>query len=446
MVIGSRRNGAVIEKAQPLYRRVGSTGFRLFMQTVVGLPAFRTPSAASSSSPTTWPRNSSAARRWTATCSTWRFWPSAGAWATASSRFPSAGATTPIAGSTWSAGNLRNVRDIFQIGLEHRFGGSFTVKTLVTGAAGFIGSNLVDRLLADGHEVTGLDNFSTGFRQFLEGAQANPRFRLVEADLLDLDAVKAAVAGAEFVFHLAANADVRFGPDHPRRDLEQNTIATWNVLEAMRAGGVRRIAFSSTGSVYGEPEIFPTPETAPFPVQTSLYGASKLAAEGHDRGLRDGLRLPGVHLPLRLDSGRALHPRPRLRFLPPAAGPSRPPPTCWATACSARVLPVRAGLPDAILLAAERGADGVNIFNLGTDEYCQVNDSIGWISAASGAVAASSSTRAASAAGWATARSSSWIARACAQLGWKPALSIEQGIVRTLEYLRANPWVLEARA
>ena len=154
------------------------------------------------------------------------------------------------------------------------------MKAFVTGAAGFIGSNLVDRLLAAGHDVTAFDNFSTGFRRFLEGAQTNPRFRLVEGDLLDLDAVTRAMAGSDFVFHLAANADVRFGPDHPRRDLEQNTIVTWNVLEAMRASGARRIAFSSTGSVYGEPEIFPTPETAPFPVQTSLYAASKVAAEG----------------------------------------------------------------------------------------------------------------------------------------------------------------------
>ena len=97
---------------------------------------------------------------------------------------------------------------------------------------------------------------------------------------IDLDAVKRAIGDCDFVFHLAANADVRFGPDHPRRDLEQNTIATSNVLEAMRTGGARRIAFPSTGSVYGEPDIFPTPETAPFPVQTSLYAASKLAAEG----------------------------------------------------------------------------------------------------------------------------------------------------------------------
>ena len=86
--------------------------------------------------------------------------------------------------------------------------------------------------------------------------------------------------GADIVFHLAANADVRFGTEHPRKDLEQNTIATFNVLEAMRANGVRRIAFASTGSIYGEATVIPTPESAPFPVQTSLYGASKLAGEG----------------------------------------------------------------------------------------------------------------------------------------------------------------------
>src|SRR6476660_1392636 len=103
----------------------------------------------------------------------------------------------------------------------------------VTGGAGFIGSNLVDRLLADGHAVTALDNFSTGQRSFLEGALRHRHFSLAEADLL----------------HLAANADVRFGTHHPRRDLEQNTIATFHVLDAMRRHGVKRVAFSSTGSV-----------------------------------------------------------------------------------------------------------------------------------------------------------------------------------------------------
>src|SRR3954463_11407659 len=150
----------------------------------------------------------------------------------------------------------------------------------VTGGAGFIGSNLVDRLLEDGHAVTAYDNLSTGQLKFLDAAKGKPGFTLVEGDLLDEKKLGAAVKGHDFVFHLAANADVRFGTEHPRRDLEQNTIATYNVLEAMRANGVKSIGFSSTGSIYGEAKVFPTPEDAPFPVQTSLYGASKLAGEG----------------------------------------------------------------------------------------------------------------------------------------------------------------------
>jgi UDP-glucose 4-epimerase len=151
----------------------------------------------------------------------------------------------------------------------------------VTGAAGFIGSNLCDRLLQLGHRVTGFDNMSTGQHRFLEVSAPQPGFTLIRSDLYeDRAALTAAMAGADFVFHLAANADVRFGTSHPRRDLEQNTIVTWNVLEAMRANGIKSIGFSSTGSVYGEPNVHPTPEDGPFPVQTSLYGASKLASEG----------------------------------------------------------------------------------------------------------------------------------------------------------------------
>src|SRR5436305_7163809 len=154
------------------------------------------------------------------------------------------------------------------------------MRAFVTGAADFIGSNLVDRLLADGHSVVGYDNFSTGRREFLDSALRSVHFKLVQGDLLDTGNLCRAMAGSEMVFHFAANADVRFGTHHPFKDLEQNTIVTYNVLEAMRANGVRKIAFSSTGSVYGEATVFPTPENAPFPVQTSLYGNSKVAAEG----------------------------------------------------------------------------------------------------------------------------------------------------------------------
>jgi UDP-glucose 4-epimerase len=317
------------------------------------------------------------------------------------------------------------------------------LKAFVTGAAGFIGSTLVDRLLAAGHQVTGFDNLSTGFRRFLEAAEANADFRLVEGDLMDLGAVRRAMAGADFVFHLAANADVRFGPDHPRRDLEQNTIATWNVLEAMRAVGARRIGFSSTGSIYGEPEVFPTPETAPLPVQTSLYGASKLAAEGFITAYVTafgfqayifrfvsilGERYSHGHV---LDFYRQLleHPE-RLDVL--GNGLQRKS-YLYVQDCVS-----------AILLAMERGTGAVNIFNLGADEYCQVNDSIGWVA---GHLGLRPELRyAGGERGW--VGDSPFIFLDCARmraLGWKPELTIREGAIRTLEYLRANPWVLEAR-
>ena len=317
------------------------------------------------------------------------------------------------------------------------------MKAFVTGAAGFIGSTLVDRLLAAGHEVIGFDNLSTGFRRFLEGACANARFRLIEGDLLDLDAVKRAIGGADFVFHLAANADVRFGPEHPRKDLDQNAIATWNVLEAMRAAGIRRIAFSSTGSVYGEPDVFPTPEAAPFPVQTSLYGASKLAAEGLLSAYAAafgfqawifrfvsilGERYTHGHV---FDFYRQLlaHPE-RLDVL--GNGRQRKS-SLYVQDCIS-----------AMLLATGRCTDPVNIFNLGTDEYCEVNDSIRWISGHLGL--APELRYAGGERGW--IGDSPFIFLDCARmrsLGWKPELTIQQGIIRTLEYLQANQWVLEAR-
>jgi UDP-glucose 4-epimerase len=154
------------------------------------------------------------------------------------------------------------------------------MKAFVTGCAGFIGSHLTDRLLSSGAAVVGFDDFSSGQRRFLDGALRNPAFRLIEGNLLDADALQTAMRGMDCVFHLAANADVRRGIEQPRKDLENNTIATHNVLESMRANDIRKVAFASTGSVYGESTVFPTPEDAPFPVQTSLYGASKLACEG----------------------------------------------------------------------------------------------------------------------------------------------------------------------
>ena len=155
----------------------------------------------------------------------------------------------------------------------------------VTGCAGFIGSNLVDRLLADGHSVIGYDNFSTGQDKFIAPALQSPNFTLVRGDTINLSALTKAMDGVDFVFHLAANADVRFGTEHPRKDLEQNTIATYNVLEAMRDNGIKRIAFSSTGSVYGEARTFPTPEDSPISSADIALRRVQTGRRGSDRGV-----------------------------------------------------------------------------------------------------------------------------------------------------------------
>lgn len=156
----------------------------------------------------------------------------------------------------------------------------FSGKVCVTGGAGFIGSNLVDRLAEEGAEVVIVDNFRTGRRDFVAGALERSNVSLMEGDVLEAAVLDAAIVGCDTVVHLQANADVRRGFDHPERDLEQNALATSAVLEAMRRAGVTRIVFASTGSVYGDAPIVPTPEDCPFPTQTSLYGASKTAAEG----------------------------------------------------------------------------------------------------------------------------------------------------------------------
>jgi UDP-glucose 4-epimerase len=317
------------------------------------------------------------------------------------------------------------------------------LRFFVTGAAGFIGSNLTDRLLACGHQVVGYDNFATGKERFIEQALGSPRFTLVRGDTLDLPALQSAMTGADFALHLAANADVRFGTEHPRKDLEQNTIATWNVLEAMRLSGVRRIAFSSTGSIYGEPETFPTPENCPFPVQTSLYGASKLAAEGLIAAYATGFDMQAYIfrfvsiLGERYTHGHVVDFYKQLRQHPGRLN-------VLGNGKQRKSYLYVQDCIDAILLAIEAGKDQVNVFNLGTNEYCQVNDSIGWITGHLGLTP--ELEYAGGERGW--IGDSPFIFLDCSRmraLGWAPALSIREAVVRTVAYLQSNPWIIEGQ-
>jgi UDP-glucose 4-epimerase len=317
------------------------------------------------------------------------------------------------------------------------------LRCFVTGCAGFIGSNLTDRLLAQGHSVVGYDNFSTGQERFLELALPKPAFRLVRGDLLDVAALRAAMAGAEFVFHLAANADVRFGTEHTDRDLQQNTIATFNVLESMRLEGVRQIAFTSTGSVYGEPTVFPTPEDAPFPVQTSFYGAAKLAGEGLIQAFCEGFGFRGFIFRLvsllgeRYSHGHVFDFYKSLR-----ADPSEL--RVLGNGKQRKSYLYIEDCLDAIFTVIEKAPGKVNIYNLGADEFCQVDDSIGWITSAMGI--APKRTYAGGERGW--IGDNPFIFLDCKKvraLGWAPKLTIQQGVVRTLQYLQASPWLLEGR-
>ncbi|HEY9714595.1 MAG TPA: SDR family NAD(P)-dependent oxidoreductase, partial [Chroococcales cyanobacterium] len=256
-------------------------------------------------------------------------------------------------------------------------------KVLVTGGAGFIGSNLVDRLLDKGLAVVVYDNFSTGFESFLSQAKSHhsSKLSIVRADVLDLDSLKEAMAGCTTVFHLSANADVRFGCEHPRKDLEQNTIATFNVLEAMRHNEIRKIVFSSTGSIYGEASVIPTPEDAPFPVQTSLYGASKLACEGLIQSYCEGFQLQAwIFRFVSILGERYTHGHVFDFYKSLSNDPSEL--KVLGNGLQKKSYLYIQDCIDAIFCALERSQERVNIFNLGTDEYCQVNDSIGWITEA----------------------------------------------------------------
>jgi UDP-glucose 4-epimerase len=316
-------------------------------------------------------------------------------------------------------------------------------RTFITGCAGFIGSNLTDRLLKHGYNVTGYDNLTTGFSEFMKEAFNTLSFSFFKGDVLDLEMLKDAMKGCDFVYHLAANADVRFGTEHQHKDLEQNTIATYNVLEAMRANGIKRIAFSSTGSVYGEAAMIPTPEDAPFPIQTSLYAASKLACEGLIAAYCEGFgfqswifrfvsilgeRYTHGHVfdfykQLKTDSTR-------LRVL--GNGKQRK-----------SYLYIQDCL-DAMRVAVEKATDKVNVFNLGVDGYCEVNDSIGWISQALGVQPRLEYTGGDR--GWIGDNPFIFLdTKKIRSLGWAPKHSIREGVVRTVEFLKSNEWVLEVR-
>jgi UDP-glucose 4-epimerase len=317
------------------------------------------------------------------------------------------------------------------------------MRCFVTGCAGFIGSNLVDRLLHNGYKVFGVDNLSTGQLRFLDKANLSPNFKFYNLDLLNIDLLKTILVDIDIVFHLAANADVRFGTNYPKKDLEQNTMVTFNVLEAMRINGVKKIVFSSTGSVYGESSLIPTPEDGPFPIQTSLYGASKVACEGLISAYSEGFgfqswifRFVSI-LGERYTHGHIfdfyLKLKENTESLYVLGNGKQRKSYLYVQDCI-----------DAILMALKSSNNKVNIFNLGVEDYCEINDSVKWICRTlevNPTLKYSGGDR-----GWIGDNPFIYLdTKKIGLLGWKPKLSIQDGVIKTLEWLKENEWVFNER-
>lgn len=317
-------------------------------------------------------------------------------------------------------------------------------KIFVTGACGFIGSNLVDRLLKEGYKVVGWDNYSTGRIEFLNNALNNPNFTLIEGDNLNVSALSEAMIGCDVVFHLAANADVRFGLNHPSKDLNQNTIATFNVLQAMKEQGIKKIIFSSTGSVYGESITIPTPENASFPIQTSLYGASKVACEALIQAYSEGYgfesyifrfvsilgeRYTHGHI---FDFYKQLMEHPE--YLNVLGDGTQRKSYLYVQDCVDAMLHV-------LTLNTETK---VNIYNLGTNEYVQVNDSVRFIIDylnLNPEIKYSGGNK-----GWIGDNPFIFLDTSkIRNTGWNPKLTIKQGVISTLTWLQKNQWVYESK-
>jgi UDP-glucose 4-epimerase len=317
------------------------------------------------------------------------------------------------------------------------------MKAFITGGAGFIGSNLADRLLNEGHDVVVFDNFSTGQLQFVEHNLKHPRYKLVKEDVLNKAKLTSSMKDCDIVFHFQANADVRGGIQNTRIDLEQNILGTHNVLEAMKELDIKRIAFASSATVYGEPDTIPTPE-ASAPVQTSLYGASKFAAEALIQAYCEYFEMkcwifrfvsfmgPRYTHGVIFDFMKKLQANPtELQIL--GDGSQRK-----------SYLHVSDGI-NAILTAIAKSAEKTNIFNLGNTEWINVTklaDLLCKEMKLSGVnYVFSGGIR-----GW--KGDSPFVHLDTAKimsLGWKPQYTVEDAIIDTVRYLMNNREILNLR-
>lgn len=315
-------------------------------------------------------------------------------------------------------------------------------KIIITGCAGFIGSSLVDFLIKKNFQVIGLDNLSTGNIRFLEKALKNKNFKFYKKDLFK-DKISNYFKNIDTVYHLAANADVRFGLKHTKKDINQNIIVTYRILEAMRKNNVKKIMFSSTGSVYGESRQIPTNENTPFPIQTSLYGASKISAEGIIAAYCEGFdfqsyifrfvsilgpRYSHGHV---FDFVKQLKKKDNVLYVLGDGNQKKS--YLYIQDCI-----------NAIYKSMNYFDKKINIINLGTNEYLTVKDSIKVICKTlkvSPELSFSGGKR-----GWIGDNPLIFLnTKKIKKTGWKPKYTIKKSIEITTKYLLKNQWILKRK-
>jgi UDP-glucose 4-epimerase len=314
-------------------------------------------------------------------------------------------------------------------------------RAFVTGGAGFIGSHIVDRLAQIAANVTIYDNFSTGQEQSISHHVGNPKVRVVRADVLDSERLKDEMVHCDHVFHLQANADVRGGIQRTRVDLEQNTIATWNVLEAMRINQIKHIVFASSATVYGEPDVFPTPESY-APLQTSLYGASKLACEAMIEAYSEYFGITCYIFRFVSWIGERYSHGVIFDFVKKLRNNAQILEVLGDGKQRKSYLDVIDGV-DGIFYAIEHAKQLKNVFNLGHDEFMNVLDLADIIVEQLGLTGVRY-VMAGGERGW--LGDSPFVhldTTKLKALGWRPQVSIEQGVRNTVRYLQAHQQLLE---
>jgi UDP-glucose 4-epimerase len=314
-------------------------------------------------------------------------------------------------------------------------------RAFVTGGAGFIGSHIVDRLAQIAANVTIYDNFSTGQEQSISHHVGNHKVRVVRADVLDSERLKDEMVHCDHVFHLQANADVRGGIQRTRVDLEQNTIATWNVLEAMRINQIKHIVFASSATVYGEPDVFPTPESY-APLQTSLYGASKLACEAMIEAYSEYFGITCYIFRFVSWIGERYSHGVIFDFVKKLRNNAQILEVLGDGKQRKSYLDVIDGV-NGIFYAIEHAKQLKNVFNLGHDEFMNVLDLADIIVEQLGLTGVRY-VMAGGERGW--LGDSPFVhldTTKLKALGWRPQVSIEQGVRNTVRYLQAHQQLLE---